>query len=736
MNKTQKPPKVLIADQNLQLHDIFGDIFASHMTSPQTQFQLDSAYTFEEMCSVTDLACEAQCPYTLIFIDLTTVAEEKCAPFLNELWQKDQDLHAVIYGDTFSLEALSLLSRQDQFAVIQKPFEAIEIFQLAYTLAQKRNFSQRASAAESQLGSLETLVAEKTKEIKRSEERYVLAAKSANDGLWDLNLKTHEVYFSSRFTEILELNNSSTLTSKENWFSHIHPQDREILPKLIQSHLDGQSERVDVECRMITANNTEIWVHIRAVASHDKAGKPIRIVGYMTDISDRKANEQALYQAAFHDELTGLANRALFMNRLEQVINRGKRLGENLAAIMFLDLNRFKSINDTLGHQIGDEVLKIVATVLKTHTRPTDTISRIGGDEFTVLLDPVETLEEAEDIATRILEQLNKAYEIGEKEVYIGSSIGLTLIDDPDVEAHILLRNADLAMYEAKTSKKDSIEIFNKEKHNLLLDNMKIENDLRSAVKNDELIVYYQPIIDLRTGHVISFESLMRWRHPQRGFVSPALFIPLAEELGLIGTVGLFTVESVCNQLRKWQAETEDCPNISVNVSVRQLMDSSMYAELYKTLADLGDLARFISVEVTETVIMQDPGTIIERLKELRALKMKIYMDDFGTGYSSLSYLANFPLDVIKIDQAFIASMLTDVKSERLIASIIHLARDLGLKTVAEGVETEEQMEKLIQLECDYGQGHYFAKAMNSQVAREIVYNHTKFNITSSKKVA
>lgn len=734
-------PKILILDSNLQFHDIFTDIFVSNERSEQNEtncFSCDmhSAYSYKEMLDLTQNAYDDGVPFALLCAELSSFPEENCTNIINELWRKDSDLHLILYADSLPTEMFKQLEYPDQYTVLKKPFESLEIYQLANTLTYKREAKKLAQISQNQLGDLETLVTEKTREIRASEERYSLAAKSANDGLWDLDLATDEVYYSDRFREILKLKGNVPLQSMKEWYSYVHEEDKELLPELIEKHLDDQNEKIDLECRLITVNEEEIWVRIRGLAAYDSNHTPVRIVGYMSDITEQKSHDQALYQAAFHDELTGLANRALFMNRLEQVIARVKRLGENMAAIMFLDLNRFKSINDTLGHQIGDEVLKIVATVLKTHTRPTDTISRIGGDEFTVLLDPIESIEEAEQIASRILEQLNKAYDIREKDVYIGSSIGLSLIDDPNAEAQILLRNADLAMYQAKTNQKEGIEIFDQQKHNLLLDNMEIENDLRNAVKNDELLVYYQPIIDLKTGHVISFESLMRWRHPQRGFVSPGVFIPLAEELGLIGTVGLFTVESVCKQLRTWQAETEDCPNISVNVSVRQLMDNKMYAELHETLSALGDLTRFISVEVTETVIMQDPNTIIERLKELRSLKMKIYMDDFGTGYSSLSYLANFPLDIIKIDQAFVASILTDNKAERLVASIVRLAEDLGLKTVAEGVETEEQMQKLIDLNCNYGQGHYFAKAMNAQVAREIVYNNTKFDIAPSRQIA
>lgn len=739
--------RILILGSDSNDNSAFRDIFN---TIDFDSFQLEFTQSLEETLKKLNELDPLSRDFTLVFIDFSVSLAKKA---IQNIWSVDPHSQIVICTAEASLwdKEVRTLEYPQNIALLRKPLCPIEIRQIVLTLDEKQKLQKslehhksnleeitqkKAIKIQYQIDNLEEIISQKTKEIKKSEERYELAAKSANDGLWDIDYLLDEAYFSHRFADILDLPDTSSLVSIKSLYPYLRPHDQVFLIEVIQKHLDGKTERIDIECHITTARHTDKWVHIKGMASFNDQGRPVRLVGYMSDITDRKAHDQALYQAAFHDELTGLANRALFMNRLEQVIVRGKRLGENLAAIMFLDLDRFKSINDTLGHQIGDEVLKIVSNILKNHTRPTDTISRIGGDEFTVLLDPVESLEEAENIATRILEQLNRAYQIDEKEVYIGSSIGLTLIDDPNIEAQILLRNADLAMYEAKTNQKDGVEIFDKERHQQLLDHMEIESDLRNAVKNDELLVYYQPIIDLKTGHVISFESLMRWRHPQRGFVSPGLFIPLAEEIGLIGMVGRFTVESVCKQLRLWQAETNDCPNISVNISVRQLMDNTMYRELYQILSDLGDLVRFISVEVTETVIMQDPKIIIERLKELRALNMKIYMDDFGTGYSSLSYLANFPLDVIKIDQAFVTNMLVDQKAERLVASIVHLAKDLGLTTVAEGVETEQQMEKLIQLECNYGQGHYFAKAMNAQVAREIVYNHTKFNISVSDKVA
>lgn len=560
-------------------------------------------------------------------------------------------------------------------------------------------------------------------QLRKSQERYDLAALASNDGLWDWDLETGHLYYSTRWNDMLGMDHDNTLSNIDIWFERVYPEDQNIVKEALVRHLKGLCERFEVEYRLRNEKGQYIWVHTRGLAARDASGRAFRLAGSQTNITYRKEYEASLYQAAFHDELTGLPNRALFLDRLNQTIQRLNRSKNQKAATLFLDLDRFKYINDSMGHDTGDEVLKIVSEVLKKHTRSTDTCSRLGGDEFTLLLDPIESVHEAKKIADRLLKALNKPYTIFGKEIYISSSIGLALVDPDSPDPQSVLRNADLAMYNAKTKGKSRLEIFDTQQHEKVIQRMEMESDLRYALNNDGLCVYYQPIVDLHTGKISGFESLIRWHHPTKGFISPADFIPLAEEVGLIGDIGQFVLTKAVFTLLDWldNLRIKKCPHISVNISVRQLMDTSQFEKICAILSTLGGKTSFITLEITESVIITDPDLVTRRLKKIKALGVKISIDDFGTGYSSLSYLHNFQFDFLKIDQSFIASMIKDQKSQRLVLSIIGMAQDLNLKTIAEGVETLEQLHILKNLGCPYGQGFLFSKAQEASCVTQLL---------------
>ena len=558
-------------------------------------------------------------------------------------------------------------------------------------------------------------------QLRKSQERYDLAALASNDGLWDWDLETGHLFYSNRWNDMLGMDADESLDNVALWFDRIHPEDQEIVKAALIQHLKGASDKLEIEYRVRKQNEQYIWVHTRGLAARDASGRAFRIAGSQTDVTYRKEYEASLYKAAFHDELTGLPNRALFLDRLNQTIQRLKRSKTEKAATLFLDLDRFKYINDSMGHEIGDEVLKIVSNVLQKHTRITDTVSRLGGDEFTLLLDPIESLHEAKKIADRLLKELNKPYTIFGKEIYISSSVGLTLVDPEAPDPQSVLRNADLAMYHAKTKGKARLEIFDNKQHEKIILRMEMESDLRYAINNDGLCVYYQPIVNIHTGNISGFESLIRWHHPTKGTISPVDFIPLAEEVGLIGDIGQFVLMKSINTLGHWLENLgmKKCPHISVNISVRQLMDTYQFEKICNVLSMLREKTSFITLEITESVIITDPDLVTDRLKKIKVLGVKISIDDFGTGYSSLSYLHNFQFDFLKIDKTFIESMVKDHKSQRLVLSIIGMAKDLHLKTIAEGIETLEQLHILKKLGCPYGQGFLFSKALEeSQVTQ------------------
>lgn len=566
-------------------------------------------------------------------------------------------------------------------------------------------------------------------ELHKLQERYFLVAAAANDGIWDWDVEKDTVYYSVRFHEMVE-GVGHTMGTMEDWFSLVHPDDITFVRDHVERHMREEIPRISMECRVRTKDSRWRWCLISGLATRDKQGKVTRIAGSQTDITQRKEYEASLYKAAFFDELTGLYNRGSFINTLEQVIATKKRLGEMPAALIFLDLDRFKHINDTMEHACGDEVLKRVAHILRSNTRPTDTIARLGGDEFTIILNPIENMSEAMEITQRILEALNGNHTFAGNEVFLSASIGASLIDNTRMSADTILRNADLAMYEAKQQGKARIEIFDGAQHERLLQRMRLETDLRKAIEMGELEMFYQPIIDLETGYVASFEALMRWNHPQMGYVSPAIFIPMAEEVGLINALGQWCLETVIKQVKHWHSKRGDsCPKVSINVSVKQLMDDAAYHKLATTLKKLGPNAKFIGVEVTESVIVGDQALILERLKAIHDMGILLSLDDFGTGYSSLSHLHVYPFDIIKVDQSFVASMTVDKKSERMVHSIVKLGHDLDLQIIAEGIETVEQMIMLQSNLCHYGQGYLFAKPLPSQNASRVVLNNQRYEI-------
>lgn len=574
-----------------------------------------------------------------------------------------------------------------------------------------------------------------TLELVKTQERYALAANAANDGLWDWDIETGDVYYSNRFLETLGLENDASIKSFDLWMNIIHPDDQDHAKWVFKHHLKGDLERIEIEFQLLKGDEY-IWCLSRGLASRDENGRAIRIAGSMTDITAQKQYEAELQRAAFHDDLTGLANRALFINRLEQVIEREKRLGEKPAAVLFVDLDKFKHINDTMGHEFGDAVLKFVAKVIKNSIRACDTVARLGGDEFTILLDSVEDIDDALLTANRLLEQLNRSHRIMDREIHISSSIGLTIIEKSSKTPTTILRNADLAMYHAKSKKSGKVEVFDTTQHQKLLERMETESDLRAVIKNSELDVHYQPIVSLETGQATSLEALVRWFHPQKGFISPAHFIPLAEESGMIGDIGSHVLKTVLNDLKKWveQFGFDEAVPCGVNLSSIQLMDDFHFAGILKTLGDFSELLPKIRIEVTETAVMTNPELVKERLDQLRGLGIKLCIDDFGTGYSSLSYLHSYSYDVLKIDRSFITMITMDKKLERLVSNIINMSHDLNLEIVAEGIETEEQMLKLKDLGCQKGQGYLFAKAMNRKDATRLIASKSVFEAMAKGK--
>ena len=429
--------------------------------------------------------------------------------------------------------------------------------------------------------------------------------------------------------------------------------------------------------------------------------------------------------AAFHDALTGLPNRSLFTDHLRMALRRAHQNEAYLFCVLFLDLDRFKNINDSLGHPCGDELLTLVARRLETCIRQTDMVARFGGDEFAILLDAIQDPTDAIRVAEKVQQAISAPFKLASHEAITTASIGVALSTSGYAEAEDIIRDADTAMYRAKDRGKARYEIFDTAMHTRAVTLLRLESDLRRALEKEELCVYYQPIVSLASGELHGFEALARWRHPERGIVAPDDFIPLAEETGLILPIGLQVLRDACNQLRKWQQISLANRDLimSVNLSGKQLMQPALIDRIKEVLHESQINPWHLKLEITETVVMENPELAAVTLAKLRGLGVRLSIDDFGTGYSSLSYLNRFPVDTLKIDRSFVISMNEADENLQIVKTIITLAGNLGMQVVAEGVETEEQLEQLRSLKCQYGQGYYFSQALDIADADLFILN-------------
>jgi diguanylate cyclase (GGDEF)-like protein/PAS domain S-box-containing protein len=432
---------------------------------------------------------------------------------------------------------------------------------------------------------------------------------------------------------------------------------------------------------------------------------------FLRDITERKQAEQRIAHMANHDALTNLPNRRLLRDRIGQVLLQASRNGGQ-GAVMFIDLDQFKAINDSMGHYIGDSLLKKVAQRLVSSLRSQDTVARQGGDEFIVLLHSVAMAQDAGTMAQKLLNALLLPFQIGGKELYIGASIGIAVLPDDGEDADTLLRHCDAAMYHAKESGRNNYKFFLRQMDQLAEVKQELRKQLRFALERNELLLNYQPVADTASGKLVGLEVLLRWQHPEQGLISPTKFIPLAEESGLIVPIGEWVLRSACMQLKAWQDQGYDIPQLAINVSVNQLRQKTLVRTIARVLNETGVEARFVELEITESIFIDKASETVDTLLTLHNMGLKLSIDDFGTGYSSLSYLKNFPIDTLKIDKSFVNDIVTDPDAAAIVAGIINLAHSLRIKVIAEGVETEEQRVILARQGCDQFQGYYFSKPL------------------------
>ena len=554
-----------------------------------------------------------------------------------------------------------------------------------------------------------------------SEERYALALAGANDGLWDWDLKADRLYLSTRWKTLLGYEPTEISDQPGEWFDRVHPVDRPLVQQAIRGHLHGGSEHFESEHRMRGRDGRYRWVLARGLAVYDVEGRPTRFAGSLTDISERKRAESQLQHDALHDALTGLPNRVLFLDRLQHALSRRRREDRSFLAVLFLDLDRFKLVNDSLGHLVGDRLLVDVARRLESALRPGDTVARLGGDEFTVLVEDLVTAEESEAVADRVLQSLAEPFQVDDRELYLSASIGIAL---PALGAGAgdVIRDADAAMYRAKAEGKGRHAMFDTALHEEAVARLDMETRLRRGLAGsgpEDLHVVYQPIVHLADGRTWGFEALARWRAEDGRLLAPDLFIPIAEETGLIRALGRQVLSRACGQVAEWRAELGgDAPQMSVNISRVQLLEPALVDEIRAALDAHGLPAEILRLEVTENDVAADAEAARRTLQAVHdSAGVKTHLDDFGTGASSLTFLRGFPGDALKIDRAFILAMFEDEGAFQIVKAIVGLAHNLGMKVVAEGVEREDHRSALLELGCDYGQGYLFDRPLEPEAA-------------------
>jgi len=556
---------------------------------------------------------------------------------------------------------------------------------------------------------------------------FVLLAQTTNDGLWFFDVADEVLHLSPRWREMVGCAEDDLPRVLDSWLGRVHPADRPELDQSIGSLVDGKIPAFQSEHRLQHTDGSHLWVHCRAVAARDGEGRVVRIAGSITDVSERKAQEARTLQEVLHDDLTGLPNRALLMERLARAVRRARRPGAAGFSLLVLDVDRFRVINDGLGHNAGDRLLKGIGARLEGTVRPGDTVARLGGDEFAVLLDGIGEMADVESVVERIGASLDPPFLLDGKEVVATLSIGVAygLAGSPD--AHEVLGAADAALNRAKGRGRGRCEVFEPSMHWRAVASLRMESDLRRALERGELAVGYQPIVDLRDGSLFGFEALLRWRHPVRGAVSPSEFVAIAEESGLIVPLGEWILRQACRQGREWRDSLGVTPTISVNLSGRQLVQPELVETVTTVLAETGMDERLLNLEVTESAMIENADAATENLSRLRDLSISVSVDDFGTGHSCLSRLHNFPIDTLKVDRSFVARMEARRGARETVRAIIALARDLGLEVVAEGVETTEQRSELELLDCPYAQGFLFSRAVSPHDAAELLISQRRF---------
>jgi diguanylate cyclase (GGDEF)-like protein/PAS domain S-box-containing protein len=545
----------------------------------------------------------------------------------------------------------------------------------------------------------------------RSPAMYALAVRGSHDGFWEWDVRANVLVGSERWAEMLGLGAGPFRGRAQEWWGLVHADDRAKFNQVLRAFLTSPEPRFDVECRFVSQDGAYQWYLVRGCADRAPDGRAQRVAGSLTNISDRKSIELKLSRHAFHDPLTGLANRAFFMRHLERVVRRAREGGEY--AVLFMDIDGFKTVNDTMGHAAGDQLLVGIANRMLETLRPGDLCARLGGDEFVILLAKIESASAATRVAERVRDLFKTPFTLGSRDVLSSCSIGIALGLPSYKQGADVLHDADAAMYHAKASGKARFAVYDPTMNTRAFQVMKMEADLPRALAQGELQVHYQPVVNLRTHDIEGFEALVRWPHPTDGDVPPSVFIPIAESKGLIRQLGEWVLSSACSQMAAWQAEHPHADiAINVNLSPIQLSQGDFVDRLAQVLENTGVRPSSVHLEITEGAMMDGGSMVRAQMEALRCLGVKLVIDDFGTGYSSLSSLHQYDIDGIKIDRSFVAKLGASEEHSAIVRTITALASHLDLSVTVEGVETQAQLNHLVAYQCEHAQGFLFSPAV------------------------
>ncbi len=700
-------PNVILAC----MYDSGGEVFTLHHFT-QIEQKPCPVYANSSALTIGD-SIEIFAPIELDSLVVGTLYIDLSLLWLNNRWQ--QQIKFIFIVSLLVIVLAFIFARYLQQLLI-KPIQ--KITSTARTISEQQDYSLRAErGVKDELGDMVDVFNDMLSKIEQendrlgaSEEKFRQLSAVSPVGIFQVNLEHKITYVNNRWSQITGMDQPSA--SLENWLSRIRIQDRRRALKawsaLMQHHQDFVVEVGFEKGEDIT------WSIIEASVLHDGKGEVYGYMGAISDITDLKNAQLQMETLAFFDPLTGLSNRRLFIDRLEKAVSESRRRN-SFIALLFIDLDQFKRINDSLGHEAGDQLLVEIARRLETSVRESDTVSRIGGDEFTVLLSDIDSSNGVRHICEKILTRLGRPIAINNQEVITTVSIGITLGPSDGDTGSILMRNADMAMYQAKAMGRNNYQFFSEDMNKEMMGYLEIEKNLRESIKaQDEFVIFYQPKTNLSNGEFIGAEALIRWQPKGKDIISPDRFIPIAEESGLIVPIGRWVLRESCVQVKRlidsglWPEHAK----VAVNLSARQFSDPDLIHDIQETLQVTGCPVDILELEITESTLMGDVEIAILTMRHIKEMGISIAIDDFGTGYSSLSYLKRFPIDVLKVDRSFVMDIPKDRNDMEITAAVIAMAHKLHLKVVAEGIETQAQLDFLKDNRCEYGQGYYIAKPM------------------------